>query len=239
MNKCILLGIDVPLSPATRQAIRTIKELFAPIASRLVLLHVISIPAATSPALDMYSGQLQSSAVTAEQRQEAEKVLASVRTSLRELALNSSRIEICIRLGSTAEEMSRLAGEIHADLVIVGSRGNATGERIRRFFLGSKSRKVLQFTPCPVMIVSPPPIRRAADLVTWYTDAITRYLRENPEGLTVLTPGDVVRLFAPAIGRRRSGRKQHIAAMQALERLAGTGMLCRHEVRGELRYVND
>ena len=239
MNKCIVLGVDAPLSPATRQAMRALKDLFVPIAPRLVLLHVISIPAPTSPALGIYAGQLQSSTVTSEQRQEAEKVLASVRTSLQEQTLIPTCIEICIRLGSPAEEMSRLAGEIHADLVIVGSRGNTTGERIRRFFLGSKSRKVLQLAPCPVLIVSPPPARGPGDLVTWYKEAITRYLHEDPDGLTVLTPCDVVQIFAPPNGRRRSKHREQIAAKQALEDLAGRGMLCRHEVQGQLRYVND
>src|SRR5579875_1476125 len=146
MNKCILLGIDAPLSPATRQAIRTIKELFGPIVpqARLVLLHVIPIPYVTSPTLGMYTGQIQPGSVTAEQRLEAEKVLAAVRAMLQEQALAPLRIEVCIRQGSPADEIARVASEIQADLIIVGSRGSRTRERIRRFFLGSKSRRVLQ-----------------------------------------------------------------------------------------------
>ncbi len=240
MNKCILLGIDAPLSPATQQAIRTIKELVGATTPRLVLLHVISIPYATTPAaLGMYTGQYQPSAVSAEQRQEAEKVLASVRSSLQEDTRASPRIDICIRLGLPAEEICRMAREVHADLLVVGSRGNTTGERIRRFLLGSKSRKALQLAPCPVMIVSLQPSKRPTDLVLWYEEAITRYLRENPGGLTVFTPTEVTRMFAPSSGKHNPGRKERTAAIQALDHLASTGMLCRHEVQGELRYVND
>src|SRR5258707_15796204 len=110
MNKCILLGVDAPLTPATRQAIRTIKELIGPQASRmrLILVHVIPIPYVTSPALGMYAGQLQPSAVTAEQRMEAEKVLAVVRGSLQEQAFDVLRIDICIRLGSPADEILKV-----------------------------------------------------------------------------------------------------------------------------------
>ena len=239
MNKCIMLGIDAPLSPATRQAIRTIRELVGAMAPRLVLLHVISIPYTTSPSLSLYSGQFQPSAVSVEQRQEAERVLAEVRSSLQEDMLNAPRIEICIRVGSPAEEMSRRAREVHADLLIVGSRGNTTGERIRRFLLGSKSRKILQLAPCPVLIVSLQSTKRPTDLVAWYEQAITHHLRESPDGLTVFTPAQVVKLFVPSNGKRHPGRKEHAAAMQALDHLASTGMLCRHEVKGELRYVND
>ncbi|HEU5381146.1 MAG TPA: universal stress protein [Ktedonobacteraceae bacterium] len=238
MNKCILLGVDAPLSPATRQAIRTIKELIGPIEPRLVLLHVISIPYETSPALGMYAGQIQQTTVTTEQRLEAEKVLAMVRTLIQEQMLNVPRIDICIRLGSPAEEIVKVAREVSADLVIVGSRGSAPGERIRRFFTGSKSRKVLQCTSCPVMIVSLPPARRPADLVTWYEDALTHYLHKNPGGLLILTPAEVAQLFLPS-HMRKPGRKERAAALLALDKLVQDGMLCRHEVEGELRYVND
>lgn len=239
MNKCILIGIDAPLSPATWQAIRTIKELVGPMAPRLLLLHVMSIPYVSSPALGLYTGQIQPTSVSVEQRQEAEKVLSLVRSSIQEQMSNPPRIEICIRLGSPAEEIVKLAREVHADLVVVGSHSNTAGERFRRFLLGSKSRKVLQLAPCPVLIVSLPPTKQPADLVVWYEEAITQYLRKHPDGLTVFTAAEVAQLFAPPNIRKGPGRKERAAAILALEHLAGTGMLCRHEVKGELRYVND
>jgi nucleotide-binding universal stress UspA family protein len=241
MNKCILLGVDAPLSPATRQAIRTIKELVEPMAPqfRLILLHVIPLPYVTSPALGMYTGQLQPSSITSDQRLEAEKVLAAVRNTLQEQALHTPRIDICIRQGSPTDEIIRVAREVHASLIIVGSRGNTTRERLRRFFLGSKSRRVLHGAGCPVMIVSLPSIRRPSDLVAWYTEAITHYLREHPGGLTVFTPAEAAQFFAPPGMKRALGRKEQAAAALALEHLASAGLLCRHEVQGELRYVND
>lgn len=187
----------------------------------------------------MYAGQVQHQAMTAEQLQEAEKTLALVRGLIQEQELDSLRIDICIRTGSPAEEIIKLARETHASLVILGSRGNAPAERIRRFFLGSKSRRVLQSASCPVMIVTLAPVRWSANLVAWYEEEITRYLRENPGGLTVFNPVEVARLFAPPNGKKEPGRKERAAAILALEHLAGAGVLCRHEVEGELRYVND
>src|SRR5581483_2302783 len=241
MNKCILLGIDAPLSPATRQAIRTIKELIGPMAPqvRLVLLHVIPIPYVTSPTLGMYTGQLQPNAVTVDQRLEAEKVLAAVRATLQEQALAPLRIEVCIRHGSPADEIARVGRELPADLIIVGSRGSRTREHLRRFFLGSKSRRVLQNSACPVLIVSQSYTKRPADLVAWYEEAITRHLNEHPGGLTVFTPTEAAQFFSPPHLKKGPGRKERAAAVLALEHLARTGILCRHEVKGELRYVND
>lgn len=241
MNKCILLGVDAPLSPATRQAIRTIKELIEPMAPqlRLVLLHVIPLPYVASPALGLYAGQLQPGTVTSDQRLAAEKVLSAVRNTLQESSSNLPRVDICIRQGSPTDEIIKMAREIRADLVILGSRGNTTRERLRRFFLGSKSRRVLQSVGCPVMIVSLPYAKRPADLVAWYEEAITHYLNENPGGLTVFTPAEAAQLFAPPHLKKDPGRRERTAAALALEHLAGTGLLCRHEVKGELRYVND
>ena len=241
MNKCILLGIDAPLSPATRQAIRTIKELVGPLMPqlRLVLLHVIPVPYGNLPISSVYTGQVRQPSVAAEQRQEAEKILATVRSAIQEQGFTSARIDICIRQGSPAEEIIKVAREVRADLVIVGSRGNAALERVRRFFVGSKSRRILQCATVPVMIVPSAPAKRPTDLAAWYEEEITRYLRENPGDLTIFNPAEVARLFAPPGSRREPGRKERAAAMLALDHLAGTGVLCRHEVKGELRYVND
>lgn len=241
MKKCILLGIDAPLSPATRQAIRTIKGFVAPMMPhlRIVLLHVITLPSIASSTLGVYTGQFQHNSMTAEQRYEAEALLSRVRAAIQESMLDSPSVEICIRVGSPVEEIVRMARETHSDLVIIGSRGNAAMERVRRFFMGSKSRRVLQCLNCPVMVVTASPVRPPDDLVVWYEGEITRYLRENPGGFTVFNCMEVARMFAPGGGKKEISRKERTAAARALEILAGDGVLCCHEVAGELRYVND
>ena len=76
------------------------------------------------------------------------------------------------------------------------------------------------------------------DLVAWYEEAITRYLREHTGDLTVFTPQEVAVAFAPP-GKHGPDRKEHAAAILALEHLARDGILCRHDVKGQMRYVND
>jgi hypothetical protein len=111
-------------------------------------------------------------------------------------------------------------------------------QKVRRFLAGSTSRRVLQLASCPVMIVSAPHIPRHTDLVVWYETAINSYLQQHTSALTVFTPQEVAQKFVPP-NKKRPGRKEIAAATLALEHLAGSGVLCRHDVRGELRYVND
>ena len=55
-----------------------------------------------------------------------------------------------LRDGRTAEEMADLAGEIGADLAVVGSRGLGT---VRRLATGSVSEGVAPLAPCPVLVM--------------------------------------------------------------------------------------
>ena len=55
-------------------------------------------------------------------------------------------------LGSPALEIARLAAEIDADLVIVGTHGR---KGLDRFFLGSVAEKTVRLCGCPVYVVRP------------------------------------------------------------------------------------
>jgi hypothetical protein len=89
-----------------------------------------------------------------------------------------------------------------------------------------------------VMIVNCPEAKRPSDLVTWYEESITHYLQEHTSDLAVFTPGEVAQMFMPP-SKKAPGHKERAAAILALEQLARNGMLCRHDVKGEMRYVND
>jgi hypothetical protein len=76
------------------------------------------------------------------------------------------------------------------------------------------------------------------DLVRWYRESITHYLAEHRGDLFVFTPAEVAATFIPP-GKQEVGRKEHAAAILALEDLVKSGVLCRHDIQGEMRYVND
>jgi nucleotide-binding universal stress UspA family protein len=239
MNRHILLGIDPAISPATRHALGKVSELIeqAP-ALHLILMTVIPIPYTASPSLGMYVGQIQPLPITAEQREEAEGVLYRARLELQKYPISPERIDVLIRVGEPAGELVRAARELGVDLLVVGSRGDSFHQKMRRFFVGSISRRVLALAPCPVMIVTAPPVTRPGDLVAWYRKALTSYLEEHTGALAVFTPQEVATMFLPT-GRKKVGRKEIAAATLALEHLVNNGRLCRHEVKGQLRYVND
>jgi nucleotide-binding universal stress UspA family protein len=243
MKKRILLGIDAPISPATQRALRTISELIEQAIPQLhlVLLHVIPVPNITSPALGMYIGQMQPTSSTSAQRAEGEVALRRAQTELQNRGLAPDHMETLTRLGTPAEEIVKAAKELQVDVIVVGSRGNSARQQARRFFAGSISRRILALAPCPVMIVTPPlpiHIKQPHDLVKWYEESITRYLQDHTGDLTVFTPQEVALAFIPP-HKKGPGRKERAAAILALEHLARNGVLCRHDVKGEMRYVND
>ena len=243
MNKQILLGIDAPITPATQHALRAVCEFIDQTLPemRLILLHVIPVPNISSPALGMYVGHMQPASYTSDQRSWGDLNLRRARVELENRGLLPEQIETLLRVGTPAEEIVKVAKELQVDLIVVGSQGNGTRQQVRRFFAGSISRRILDLATCPVMVVVQPPpphSKKPHDLVKWYEESITSYLHEHTSDLTVFTPQEVAQAFAPS-SKKEPGRKERAAAILALERLASSGLLCRHDVKGEMRYVND
>ena len=238
-HKRILLGIDTSLSPPTQLALRVARELLEQSSQdvRLVLLHVIPVPSDLSPAWGKSVASVRSFSPAPQQRLQAERVLWKVRTALQERGIALERIEWLQRWGSPADEILKVARELGVDRIVLGSRGNALSQRIRRALVGSTSRRVLRLAPCPVTLVVPPRKPPIGSMVAWYKEAITRSLHEHPGSLLVFTACDVAQAFAPP--GRTVGPKELEAAARALERLASDGLLCCHKVQGELRYLND
>lgn len=240
MNKRILLGVDANIAPATQHALRTVSEFLEESSPRLhlVLLNVIPLPYTVSPSLGMSIGFPHSLSITLEQRSQAEDALRRAKKEVQMHGIASERIEVLIRVGAPADEIVRAARELQVDFIVIGSRGDSFGQKMRRFLAGSTSRRVLQLAPCPVMIVTLPGIPGPGNLVAWYEEAISRHLQEHTGALSVFTSREVAQMFLPP-QKKTAGRKEIAAATLALEQLTRNGVLFRHEVKGELRYVND
>ena len=246
MDKQILVGIDAHLSSVTQHALQAVADLFKQAGPHyaITLVTVIPLSQTIAPNPGMYSSQIISLEVTPTQRRDAEVQLYKACLLLQQGGIPSERMRGLIRIGVIADEISKLANELEASLIVVGTHSPSFKQHLRRFFFGSTSQRVLQLASCPVMMVSLPrstPSRKPKppnDLVAWYGTAITRYLSEHPGTLQVLTPKEVVHQFVPP-SKHTPGRKELAAATLALEQLARNGILCRHDVSGELRYVND
>jgi nucleotide-binding universal stress UspA family protein len=238
MDRRLLLGIDMQGSPATQHALCAAYELLELCSPRLglVLLAVIPVPSLASRW--SWDGTPRAVPPTYEQRRSAEQAVCRARAILLEQGVAPERIASLIRVGIPADELVKAAQEFQVDCILVGTRGYSLGQRVRRAFTGSTSRRVLRLASCPVMIVSHPRTERHRNLVTWYEEAVRRSLQEHPGVLAVLTPGEAARRFAPPM-TMIVGNEEADAAARALERLARAGILVRHTVHGEPRYLND
>jgi hypothetical protein len=57
-----------------------------------------------------------------------------------------------VRIGAIAEQITALATEIEADVVVVGTHGR---RGVRRLMMGSVAEKTVRLAPCPVLVVRP------------------------------------------------------------------------------------
>ena len=62
--------------------------------------------------------------------------------------------------GDPADTICRAAGDLHADVVVIGSRGSGL---LTRMLTGSVSTHVVHHAPCPVLVVREAPDDRSAD----------------------------------------------------------------------------
>ena len=240
MHTKILLGVDAELSPATQRALLTACDLSAQASDHysLLLLTVIPVTQTTTTHPGVYVGQVLPSAAPSWQKSQAEEILQKAHQLIQQHGHSLEYVEDFIRVGITAEEIAKVAQEQRVSMIVLGSRGESWKQQLRRFFIGSISRRVLQLAPCPVLIVVPPRASaQSSDLVGWYENAIALYLREHRGSLSVFTPSVVARQFAPT--EKVVSESDIQAATQALERLACSGTLCRHQIADEVRYVND
>ena len=244
MDTHILLGVDVDFSLPTHYALRVAGELFKQTTDGLhfLLLTVIPLPYDPSPTMMRAQGrgQLRPQTSTREQREHAQEVLCWASAFLQRYRpdLAPQSIELLQRFGEPANEVVKVAREQKTDCIVLGSRGNSSIQNLRRLFAGSTSREIMRLAPCPVVLVTPPQHHRLPSLVTWYEVAITHYLHEQLDGLTMFTPEEVTRMFVPPSRIDPTQHKKLTAAAQALEHLAHRGQLVCQIIGGERQYVN-
>ena len=238
MNKRILVGVDMELSLPTQHALQVVSEFLKAPSLYLHIVLLTVIPTVDTPSVwGSYPAPFSYLGSTPEQRLQADRALRRACLVLMQHGVARDRIELLRREGGPAEELVKVAQDLGVDCIVLGSHENSLTQKIRRVVVGSTSRQVLHQAPCPIMIVVLPRTPHPHDLVTWYEEAVTRYLHEQAGRLTILTSSEVAQTFEPA--HRRAGRKEVAAATRALERLASTGVLCCQRVKGQLRCLND
>lgn len=97
----------------------------------------------------VYAGEVVQDIENAEAA-ETRRVVGEVAERLRARGVNVVEL---VRPGRPADEISLVAEELKADLVVIGSRGR---RGIKRFVMGSVAGEVADEAPCSVLIVRPP-----------------------------------------------------------------------------------
>ncbi|MEM9265954.1 MAG: universal stress protein [Cyanobacteria bacterium P01_F01_bin.13] len=133
MFKTVLFPIDA--SPEAQQAAFKAAELVKYHQSHLVLLSVVEVPNGSNA----HPEQTSPEAVA--------QLLEQAKTVFTNQGIDTEAIE---REGNPAFVICDVADEMSADLIVMGCRGTgltAEGE------LGSVSSRVINLSPCPVMVV--------------------------------------------------------------------------------------
>jgi hypothetical protein len=87
------------------------------------------------------------------------KITRAVESSLQRLGGDGTRFFVHARIGSPADEILRLADEVGADLVVIGTHSRSLVERL---LIGSVANKVVRDARCPVLVMRPKAYAEAA-----------------------------------------------------------------------------
>lgn len=143
-NRPILLATDG--SPSAAEAQRHALDLAKVSGAPLV---VVSVPHMILPAVG-YTAYGYAEVVTGLRQAEHERIDALL-TAVAEAAAQEDIACTTVEAdGTIVEEISRIAAEHYAQLVVVGSHGWGTA---RRFLSGSVSTGLVHSAPCPVLVV--------------------------------------------------------------------------------------
>jgi len=117
--------------------------------AELHVLHVVSVrasttfedgPLVTEPDLDSVAPTLE--------RHVQDRLLGRLGSA----AIPKPKIVTHLRVGDPAREIARLALDLDADAMLVGTHGR---RGLARMMLGSVAERVLRYATCPVIVVSP------------------------------------------------------------------------------------
>jgi universal stress protein A len=146
------LLVPIDFSEHSNKTIGYATQLAAFTGARIKILHVFQIPdypAAFYQGLYTEHEQVKLHVETA--KREANVQLALIAEEIRAKGLE---VQAGLRLGNPYEEIVDEAKQMGADLIVIGSRGYRGLERL---LLGSTAERVVQYSPCAVLIVKDAP----------------------------------------------------------------------------------
>lgn len=143
LPKTILVPTD--FSEHADQALEYAAALGVQLGATLHLLHVVSIVPGGVPELGVAYSAVMIDSLTKEGQAALEARAARYRDRV---ALGATRLEV----GDARDTIDRVASELDADLIVMGTHGR---RGIRRILLGSVAETVVRSAPCPVLTIRP------------------------------------------------------------------------------------
>ena len=140
------LLVPYDFSEHSRKALDTALDLGRRLGSDLHLLHVVATPIVPYPS--MQPASVPPASAFLELRSAAEGALGEVMEGI--LDPPGKLTSHVVEGDAVAETIRRLAEEIGADLVVMGTHGRSG---LARAFLGSVAERTLRLAPCPVLTV--------------------------------------------------------------------------------------
>lgn len=140
--------VPVDFSEHSKKTIENATELAALTGACINILHVLQIP--DYPAAFYQGLYVEHEMVKRHVDMATREVNAQLSALTQQILAKGLDAKPVFRLGNPYEEIVNAAKELAADLIVIGSHGR-TG--LGRFLLGSTAERVVQYAPCPVLVV--------------------------------------------------------------------------------------
>lgn len=146
MNSAASILAATDLSAPARHAAERAAHIAQETGAALTLMHVL--PGNSLDTLRQWLGA--GSAVVAEMEQQARQQLDKLAADLRQQRRNQVHVQAVYTCGNVLDEIGREVHARHADLLVLGARGESF---LRRLVLGTTSERLLRRTTRPVLVV--------------------------------------------------------------------------------------
>jgi nucleotide-binding universal stress UspA family protein len=117
--------------------------LAAKLGARIHVLHVIGIPALGVPELGVALTSTMIDSLVRDNQAALDRLVDKHRSQ-------ATFGETVLRTGDARDTILQAAGEVHADLIVIGTHGR---RGISRALLGSVAEAIVRTAPCPVLTV--------------------------------------------------------------------------------------
>lgn len=138
MFRCQTIVCPTDLSPAAEPALQIARSLARDTGAKLILAAFVPSPPYT---VDAYLPLADAAVLATDMKREL---------SLLAERVNDVPVELIVEIGDPGAGIVHVAGETHADLIVMGTHGR-TG--LARMLMGSVAEYVVRNAPCPVLTI--------------------------------------------------------------------------------------